>query len=348
MKGTHIMKAAVLFRPGDLRIADFAEPPLAEDGVKIAVSYCGICGTDFHKFSGRAGSRPVKYPVPLGHEVSGIVTEVGARVTDFKPGDRVAVDPNWSCGHCWYCQNGKRHLCSQSRGVVKGMAEFVCPPQENVYRLPEGLSLRDAALTEPLSCCLHGVDQLDIQMGETVAIVGFGAIGQLMLQLLHQSAAANIIVIEPIEANRQLAMEMGATWFINPDTEDIADELKEIGIPSIEKVIECAGLAVTAQTAVNIAGRGATVVLFGVSDPESMVSLPQYDLFTKELTIKTSYINPYTTGRAIKLLSSGAIDTDSAIRKVIDLEDVPEEIASRHFSRQGKVLVRIRAESENV
>lgn len=342
------MKAAVLYQPGDLRIADFAEPSLAEDGVKIAVSYCGICGTDFHKFAGKAGSRPVTYPVPLGHEISGIVTEVGAKVTDFRPGDRVTVDPNWSCGHCWYCQNGKSHLCSQSRGVVKGMAEFVCPPQENVYRLPDGLSLRDAALTEPLACCLHGVDQLDVQLGETVAIVGFGAIGQLMLQLLHQSAAANIIVIEPIEASRRLAMEMGATWVINPDTEDVATELKKIGIPSIEKVIECAGLAVTAQTAVNIAGRGATVVLFGVSDPESMVPMPQYDLFWKELTIKTSYINPHTTGRAIELLHRGAVDPDRAIRKVIDLEDAPEEIANRRFSRQGKVLVRINAEYENV
>ena len=342
------MKAAVLYQPGDLLITDFAEPLLAEDGVKIAVSYCGICGTDFHKFAGKVGSRPVTYPVPLGHEVSGIVTEVGAKVTDFKPGDRVTVDPNWSCGHCWYCQNGKSHLCSNSRGVVKGMAEFICPPQENVYHLPDGLSLRDAALTEPLACCLHGVDQLDVQLGETVAIVGFGAIGQLMLQLLHQSAAANIVIIEPNEDSRQLAMDMGATWFINPNAGDIADELNKLGVPHTEKVIECAGLSVTAQTAVNIAGRGATVVLFGVSDPESIVSLQQYDLFWKELTIKTSYINPYTTGRAIELLHRKAVDSKRVIKKVIELEDVPEEIKSRHFSRQGKVLVRINAAPEDV
>ena len=116
------MKAAVLFGPGDLRVTDFPEPPLGEDCVKVAVAYCGVCGTDFHKYAGKGGSRPVTYPVPLGHEVSGVVVETGSKVKDFKPGDRVTVDPNWSCGHCWFCQNGKRHHCTNSRGVVKGMA----------------------------------------------------------------------------------------------------------------------------------------------------------------------------------------------------------------------------------
>lgn len=335
------MKAAVLYGPGDLRVTDFPEPELSEGSVRIRVAYCGICGTDFHKYGGKAGSRPVKYPVPLGHEVSGIVEAVGQSVEGFKTGDRVTVDPNWSCGKCWYCQNGKRHLCSNSKGVVKGMAEYVCPPEENVYHIPDTLSLEDAALSEPLSCCLHGVDLLGIKMGEAVAIIGLGAIGLLMLQLCSKSAAANIIVVEPVEEKRAMAMKAGATLFINPRTENIDEALQKSGIQCVEKVIECGGLSATAQTALSISGRGATIVLFGVSDPDSVIPLKQYEAFSKELTIKTSYINPNTMERAIQLLDSKAIDTSSAVSKIINLEDVPEEIASRRYSRLGKVIVKI-------
>ncbi len=335
------MKAAVLFGPHDLRVTDFPDPEMKADGVRIRVSYCGICGTDFHKYEGKAGSRPVKYPVPLGREVSGIVEAVGPEVRQFKPGDRVTVDPNWSCGKCWYCRNGKRHLCSNSRGVVKGMAEFICPPEENVYHIPEDLSLEAAALTEPLSCCLHGVDLLDVRLGETVAIVGFGAIGQLIFQLLKHSAAGKIIVIETVEEKRALALEMGAFLFVDPLRENVGETIRNAGIECVEKVVECAGLPVTAETALDIAGRGATVVLFGVGDPDAFVKLKQYDAFSKELVIKTSYINPFTAGRAIELLESGTVDPAKAISRIITLDEFPEEIQTRRYSRQGKVLVKI-------
>lgn len=336
------MKAAVLYAPGDVRVTEeFPLPVVGEHGVEIAVAYCGICGTDFHKFAGRAGSRPVVYPVPLGHEVSGVVTAVGSGVVSFRPGDRVTVDPNWSCGQCWYCRNGKRHLCSASRGVVKGMVERICVPEENVYRLPDTLSLRGAALAEPLSCCMRGIDLLDVKLGQSVVIVGFGTIGQMMLQLLRHSAAGRIAVVEPVKEKRAQAMALGASVFIDPTCEDVKERLAQCGMESAEKVIECVGLSATAQLALDIADRGATVVLFGVSEADSVVPLRQYDAFWKELTIRTSYVNPGTMQRAIEVLASGAVDINSAVSRVIPLEQVPEEMATRRYSRAGKVLVKI-------
>lgn len=335
------MKAAVLYGPGDLRITDFPEPEMKDNCVKIRVSYCGICGTDFHKYAGKAGSRPVKYPVPLGHEVSGTVESIGKDVRNFKVGDRVTVDPNWSCGQCWYCKNGKSHLCSNSRGVVKGMAQYICPPEENVYHISDNLSFRDASLCEPLSCCLHGVDLLDLRMGQTVCIIGLGAIGSLILQILAKTSAAKIIIIETVEEKRQYALENGATLFINPKTQDVDCEIKKAGIECVEKVIECVGNPITAQTALQVAGKGATVVLFGVADPDAVIPVKQYDIFAKELVIKTSYINPNTMQRAIELLSKGTINADKAISKVISLDEFPEEIATRQYSKLGKVVVRI-------
>ena len=334
------MKATVLFGPKDLRVTDFNEPPLLDNGVKVAVAYCGLCGTDFHKFAGKSGSRPVTYPVPLGHEASGVVVETGKAVSNFKVGDRVTVDPNWSCGKCHWCHKGKRHLCRNSRGVVKGMAEFICPPEENVYHIPDSLSLRDAALAEPLSCCLHGIDLLNIKMGDVVVLIGMGAIGLMMLQLCVKASAGKIIVIEPIEAKRETALQMGATLFINPQTEDVTKVIHENGIECVDKVLECVGIVSTAQLALDVADPGATVVLFGVSDPGAILPVDLYKAFTKELTIKTSYVNPGTMPAAIDLLEKQAIKMDGFIQEIA-LEQLPEELKTKELSRKGKVVARI-------
>ena len=335
------MKATVLFAPKDLRVTDFKEPPLLDNGVKVAVAYCGLCGTDFHKFMGKAGSRPVVYPVPLGHEVSGVVVDVGKNVTEFKKGDRVTVDPNFSCGNCYYCKNGKRHLCSNSKGVVKGLAEYICPPKENVYLIPDTLSLLDASLTEPLSCCLHGVDLLDIKSGETVAVIGCGAIGAIMVQILKSTGAGKIIVFDADDDKRKRAIDLGAHAFINPVKQNVNEEIKNLGVENIDKVIECGGIIATASLALSVAGRGATVVLFGVSDAQAELPLKWYDAFTKELVIKTSYINPNTTVRSIAMLENGVIDTSKLISAVISMEEVVNEISTRALSSKGKVIVKV-------
>ncbi len=334
------MKAAVLRGPQDVRVEQFPEPPMHDNCVKVAVAYCGLCGTDFHKFAGKSGSRPVTYPVPLGHEASGVVVEIGKDVTNFKVGDRVTVDPNWSCGKCHWCHKGKRHLCRNSRGVVKGMAEYICPPEENVYHIPDSLSLRDAALTEPLSCCLHGIELLDMKLGDVVVIIGMGAIGLMMLQLCAKASAGKIIVVEPIEEKRETALKMGATLFVNPQTEDVAKVIKENGIECVDKVLECVGLISTAQLALEVADPGATVVLFGVSDNGAILPVDMYKAFTKELTIKTSYINPGTTPAAIDLLEKKAIDLDGFIQEIA-IEQLPEELQTKQHTRKGKVVVRI-------
>ena len=334
------MYALVLTGKHDVHVGPFPEPPMNADTVKIAVAYCGLCGTDLHKYEGKSGSRPLKLPVPLGHEISGIVEAVGDHVTRFQPGDRVTVDPNWSCGYCHFCQSGLRHMCENSRGVVKGMADYICPPQENVYKIPDTLSLRDAALTEPLSCCLHGMDLLDVKLGETVAIVGMGAIGAIMVQLCRLAAAADIIVIETVEEKREKAFELGATRFINPLHTDPVAALAEMGVGNVSKVMECVGLPATVSTALNVAGKCARVVLFGLGDPEKPVTFDQYAAVSKELDIQCSFLNPHTTARAISLLASGAINVDAIVSKEMSAEEMVQELHDRTYSRQGKVIVK--------
>lgn len=333
------MKALVLKAKHNVQVGELPVPEMNENTVKISVRYCGLCGTDLHKYEGKSGTRPLVFPVALGHEISGVVEEVGIKVKDFKPGDRVTADPNWSCGYCKYCRQGLVHLCENSRGVIKGMADYVCPPQENVYHIPDSLSMLDAALTEPLSCCLHGMDLLKVKLGETVAVIGMGAIGTIFLQLCRKASARRIVVVETAEEKRDLAMRLGATDFINPLNENPAEVLAERGI-TVSKVMECVGLPSAVNTALEVAGKGARVVLFGMGDPERPVPINTYDAIVKELDIQSSFLNPYATQRAIDLLAAGAIDTEAVISKIMTAEEIPEELRERNWTRKGKVIVK--------
>ena len=333
------MKAVILHGKENISLGEFPTPVVHAGEVKVAVSYCGICGSDYHKYEGKANTHPIKYPVPLGHEISGVVAEVGEGVFGLAVGDRVTVDPNWSCGKCYFCQNGKPAFCENARGVVKGMADFVVSPVENVYKLPDGLSLKHAALAEPLACCVHGADLLGVRHGEAVALVGFGAIGAMMLELIAHSGAGDITVIEPNSDKKEMALSMGATRFISPTDEEEIKKLADGG--RVARVIECVGNKHAEATALRVAGKGATVVFFGVADEKETMPFSAYDAFAKELTIKTSFVNPFTTKRAVDMLASGMISADKLISAVLTMEEALDELRYPNFSRKGKVLVKI-------
>ncbi len=329
------MKAVILNGKENVSLGEFTTPELLPGAVRVKVAYCGICGSDIHKYEGKQNTRSIKYPVPLGHEISGIVDAVADDVTEFKVGDRVTVDPNWSCGKCKYCKEGKTSFCENSRGVVKGMAEYVVSPYENVYHLPKGLDLRTAALAEPLACCLHGIDLLGIRQGESVALVGYGAIGEIMLALIKSAGAGEIVVVEPNESKRERALANGATRFVSPLNEE------EVNKICVDRVMECVGNRAAQKTALKVAGKGATVVFFGVSDAAETLDISVYDAFIKELTIRTSFVNPHTTARAVGLLASGALKGENLIYKDISMEEAIGEIRKPTHIKNGKVLVRI-------
>ncbi len=333
------MKAIILHGKENISLGEFPTPEVHRGEVKVAVAYCGICGSDYHKYEGKANTHPIKYPVPLGHEISGIVAEVGDGVEGISVGDRVTVDPNWSCGKCYFCQNGMPAFCEKARGVVKGMADYVVSPVENVYALPDCLDLKAAALTEPLSCCIHGADLLDVKHGESVALVGFGAIGAMMLQLIKCAGAGEITVIEPNTNKRDTALAMGADRFLSPADEEEIQKLSEGG--RIKRVIECVGNRHAEALALKVAGKGATVVFFGVADAADTLPFSAYDAFAKELTVKTSFVNPFTTKRAVDMLASGAINADSLISAVLTMEEALDELRHPNFTKCGKVLVKI-------
>lgn len=338
------MKAARFYEKGKLVIDEVPVKEPGDHDVVIKIRYCGVCGTDVHIFGGEKGSAEVHPPVILGHELSGDVDRVGKGVTRFKKGDRVSADPNSYCGKCYFCANGKKHLCTDMKGlgtaVDGGFAEYVTVPEETVYPIAEGVSYEAAAMTEPISCCLHGFDMTEVRMGDTVMIVGTGNIGLIMVQLARHAGADKIIAVEPNPVRREKAIHLGADFGIDPMKDDTAKILAEHGIVNVDKVIDCAGRTSTAEYAVEFAGRGATVMLFGLTGPDDVMGLKPFTVFQKELTIKGSFVNPDTFERAGRLIGSGIIKTEEMISDIIDLDDIQRVFEERLYAKDGKVLIK--------
>jgi len=302
------MKAALYINSGKLSVRDFAIPVPNNDEILIKVDYCGVCGTDFHIFNGEA---PAKNDTILGHEFAGQVVDTGKNVKGFAAGDNVAVNPNIHCGQCKYCKTGRIHLCENLKAIGVtlngGFAEYCKAPVTQAYKFPKDCPSIYAAFAEPVSCCLHGIEQASININDVVTLIGAGAIGLIMLQLIKLRGAKNIIVIEPDEEKRALASSLGANVVLNPFDINY-EKLKNDVIPGGSDItFECAGNELAANEAIQLTGKGGTVVLFGLSPAGKYVKLNLQEIFHKELSIKSSLLNPNTFGTALELITADKI-----------------------------------------
>ena len=345
-------KAAVFKGRHDIEVVDkdFREPQGHE--VLIRVHYCGVCGTDVHIYEGDKGSAEVAPPVVLGHEYSGEVVAVGDDVTHVRVGDRVSVDPNVYCGECYWCRNGRKQLCSnlQAYGVNRdgGFAEYSIVQEAQVYKLPDDVSYQEGAMTEPTSCCLHGIDLTEIRPGETVMVVGCGNIGLIMIQLAKHAGAATILGVDVADDHLKLAKEAGADILINSAQEDTDRILADAGVECVDRVIDCAGLPQTAEYSVEHAGKGATVMLFGLTKPDDTARIKPFELFQKELTLRSSFVNPDAFDRSLRLLENGDVEVQSQIKQIIPLEDIARIFEDKLYRAGGKVLVNLEETRQNI
>ncbi|MBQ9760170.1 MAG: zinc-dependent alcohol dehydrogenase family protein [Clostridia bacterium] len=337
------MKAAVFYQKGDLRVEDIGVPVVGADEVLIKVRACGICGTDMHIFDGDEGAAPTPVGTVLGHEFAGEVVAIGDRVRAVRVGDRVCVDPNKLCNECDYCRGGVGHFCEHMIGIGTtvhgGFAEYCAVPQSQVYKFNGKIDYAQAAMTEPVACCLHGIDMCDIEAGATVAVIGGGMIGLLMLQLAKLKGAATLIMIEPIEAKREYAKKLGADIVIDPFKENAEEVIANAGITRIHTVIECVGRTSTVAQAISLAGKKSTVMMFGLTRPNDEVSIKPFEIFKKEITLRASFINPYTQKRALSLIESGKIDVSSMIYKTAPVDELPAILADKQARAEGKYII---------
>lgn len=334
------MKAAQFKKPHDLEVVERPLRALRGDEVLVEIAACGVCGTDIHIFAGEAHARP---PVILGHELAGSIIEAGNQVRDLRAGDHVAVDPNIACGGCYYCRRGQVNFCENLRAlgvdIDGGFAEFAITPAKQCYKLPEDFPLEFGAFAEPLSCCLRGIERAAIQPGQSVAIVGAGNIGLLMLQLARLAGAGMIFVLDPLEPKREIAKQLGVDFVLGASPPEAIQEIAERTHGGCDIVIECVGKAEAAELALALTKRGSRVVLFGLAAPEAYARLYLQTAFLKELDILSSILNPFTFHRAVDLLALGKINLAPLSLNRFTLEKIGEALESTRKSLAVKTLV---------
>lgn len=318
------------------------EKPVARPGELIVrVLAAGICGSDRHMYK---GEYPTAIPVTLGHEFCGIVEEVGDGIPSFAGGELVTVDSNIACGTCAACRRGRPNLCARltAIGVTRdgGFADYVAVPCGQAFTLPSDLDPVHGAFCEPLACCIHAFDKADIRPGDSVAILGGGVIGLLMVQLARLAGASQVILITRQLSRREAALRLGATHTFDPASSDTVASVRDVTQGGADVVIECAGVADTLQTGLRMARRGGTFVLFGVTPAGIEVPVLPFDLLVNEVDVRPAYLNPFTHSRAAAMVASGALELDSLVTKAIGLEEVAGVVGSAPLPGEIKVIVR--------
>jgi L-iditol 2-dehydrogenase len=308
-----MMVQALLFNsPHNIEILDYPIPKPGINELLLQVNACGICGTDFHIFEGKA---PAASPIILGHEFTGEIVDKQTNLMDFEIGDSVAINPNIHCGYCKFCRAGRINLCTNLKalGVTLngGFAQYAIVPASQAYKIPNELPKKNAAFAEPLSCCIHGINQASIQPGYSIAVIGAGTIGILMMQLARLSGAIKIYVIEPSEEKRKAAENFLPDFCFDPNEDKFLNNFDDISSGGVDVAIECAGDSAAAKTALQLTKKGGTIVLFGLASQGSILQLNLQSFFHKELQIKSSFLNPYTFQTAVDLLINNKIKVDN-------------------------------------
>lgn len=293
-------------RPG-VATTDVAAPgPLRAAQVRISVAFASLCGTDLHILRGDFDRLFGEAPsVPLGHEASGYVAELGPEATakGLAVGDRVTFYFNRYCGACRECRTGREQFCTEVESSLDFMADEVVLDEQQVFRIPDALSMVAAALVEPLTVAMRGIDLARVQPGASVAVFGGGGIGQIVATLAAHAGAAEVTVFEPVPDKRALALRRGADHAVDPLAEDPEGRSEEItGGRGFDVVIEASGSPAACATSMRIAARGATVVFLATYSPAYTFELPMGDAFMREITLVTGvYQSPYLFPRAIAL-----------------------------------------------
>lgn len=298
-------------------------PSIGDDEILVRVHATGICGTDVHILR---DEYPANYPVALGHEYSGYVEEVGMNVTNFKKGERVVSHTAAvTCGKCYYCKHGLLMLCEGRKSIGSGVngafAEYVVVPAKLTYKIPENLSMDEAALSEPLACIVRSViERATVKAGDTVVVSGPGTIG-LLTQQVVQASGGNVTVVGTSQdrARLKLAKELGAMDIVVVDDEKEQEKLQSV-MGTFDVAFECSGAAPSADNCLHLlkkTGLYVQVGLYGKKIPFD------HDLaLMKEINITNSYASePTSWVRALQLLESKKVNVKPLISNKLPLEE---------------------------
>jgi L-iditol 2-dehydrogenase len=341
------MKGLVKFQKGqgNVEIRQVKEPSPGAEEVKIEVKAAGVCGSDIHTYNGTIRI-PLNPPVVMGHEFSGVVAEIGKDVRAVKVGDRVTSETVYSaCGVCPYCRTGNYNLClarlTVGYWVNGGFAKYCVVPERIVHKLPDNVDYILGALSEPLSCCVHGVvEKTHVSMGDLVAITGPGAIGLLSLQLAKASGArVAILGISKDEHRLNLARELGADVVVNIEQTDPREAIYELsGGIGADIVIECSGVAAAVDLGFDLVKKTGQYTQVGVFGKPVEIDFEK--VIWKELQVQGMFGHKWTTWkRALEIMRQAKVNLKSLVSDVMPLTQWEEAFRMQQEKKGLKIIL---------
>jgi (R,R)-butanediol dehydrogenase/meso-butanediol dehydrogenase/diacetyl reductase len=318
------MKAALYEGKGKIRLVDIPKPTPQRGEVVVKVRYAGICGSDLEFY--KTGLWPGHNV--LGHEICGVIAELGSKVKKWKIGDRISIDSTLDCGKCYYCQKGQLNLCDNDEAIGLGrnggFAEYVLVPQRCLVKLPDSIPDKHGTVFDQIGTCLFAMKESYFVPGNTAVVLGLGTMGQFMLQCLKIAGARSVIGVEKNPYRLEIAMKF------NPDL-----ALGKLNYPKIKRfnkkstagtdfVFECSGVPVLVNAALDIVRKGGTIVQIGLWDAPLEINLLKYVMNQNRIQGIMGYLRE-DFEYAIHLVARKLIDPEPRITKIISLDDIVEE-----------------------
>lgn len=340
------MTAAVLYGKRDVRIEQIPIPRVGPGEVLVRIKAALTCGTDLKVYRQGFHARMIVPPAVFGHELAGIVEEVGSGVDSFTPGMRVVSANSGPCNRCFFCERHLANLCEDLQFINGAYAEFIKIPErivrQNLLILPENLRFHEAAMVEPLACVLRAIEETQIVEGDTVVVVGVGPIGLMFVQVL-KSLGATVIAIGKRSSQLAQAEKMGADYVLDFTQSNVVEQVRKItnGRRGADVVIEAVGTTETWQQAMAMVRRGGSINLFGGCPSGTHIPLDTTLIHYSEITIKASFHHtPRHIREALDAIHRGQIRPQHLITGEESLSSL-RNVMERLLNRNGDLKIAI-------
>jgi L-iditol 2-dehydrogenase len=325
-----MMKAALLYGVKDLRIEDVEMPRLEAGEVLVKVKAATTCGTDLKIFQRGYVERVIKLPTIFGHEWAGDAVKVSNSLDWPKPGMRVRAGNSAPCLHCTMCHRGKYNLCENMIWLWGAYAEYIKVPARmvsvNMQEIPSEVTYEEAAITEPLACVLHGIEEARVKLGDTVSIIGAGPIGLLHLLTVKKMGAKRVVVIDLVDERLRFAEKLGADITVNGKMEDAVMRVRQVTDGyGADVAIEAIGLPATWEQAVRLVRKGGIVLEFGGCPPGTEIKVSTEMLHYGELTaLGAFHATPLHFRKALDMIASRTIDVRPLVTRRMGLDEIKQ------------------------
>lgn len=337
------MKVAVMNGVGKMGFERRPVPVPKDDEALVKLEYVGICGSDLHYYEeGRIGNYIVQPPFVLGHEPGGTVVAVGKNVKNVKVGDRVALEPGKTCGHCEFCKQGKYNLCPDvvffATPPVDGVfCEYVAHEAALCFKLPDTVSTMEGALIEPLAVGFHAAMQGGAKFGQKALVTGAGCIGLVTAMALKTMGVSEVYVSDVLPSRLQKAKELGADEIVNSKEEDLQKRIAELtGGQGVDLAVDTSGSEIAVNGAIECVKKGANIVLVGYSR-SGMMNLAISRALDKEVTFKTVFRYRHVYPLAIQAVAEGKINLKGVVSDVFELDDI-QTAMDRSVQEKAKIV----------